>query len=351
VQAVSAGGYHSLALLSDHTMVAWGDDTYGQSTIPDPGIWINPLYAVAAGYHHNLGLTSSHSGFAFGDDTYGQSTIPEIFNNFVYAVAAGGYHNLALQRDGTVVAWGRNDYAQCDVPDDIQGRVVAVAAGDLHSMALLSDGSVRAWGSPANNRCSVPAGLNLKLFFKTPEVYVFINEIHYDNIGTDVGKAIEVAGTAGTDLTGWSLVLYNGTTGAVYTTLPLSGIIPNQQSGVGTISFPVPVLQLGSPDGMALVDPANAVIQFLSYEGSFTAIDGPAAWMDSVDIGVSESPPPPVGYSLQLTGIGNAYADFSWSPPAPATFGAVNRGQIFTALKLVEKKPKKALPWLMLLLE
>ena len=44
---------------------------------------------------------------------------------------------------------------------------------------------------------------------------VFINEIHYDNTGTDAGEAIEVAGPAGTDLTGWSLVLYNGN-GGVY---------------------------------------------------------------------------------------------------------------------------------------
>ena len=42
---------------------------------------------------------------------------------------------------------------------------------------------------------------------------VFINEIHYDNGGTDTGEAIEIAGPAGTDLTGWSLVLYNGSNG------------------------------------------------------------------------------------------------------------------------------------------
>ncbi len=40
---------------------------------------------------------------------------------------------------------------------------------------------------------------------------VFINEIHYDNTGTDAGESIEVAGPAGTDLTGWTIVLYNGT--------------------------------------------------------------------------------------------------------------------------------------------
>ena len=36
---------------------------------------------------------------------------------------------------------------------------------------------------------------------------VFINEIHYDNAGTDAGEAIEIAGPAGTNLTGWSVVL------------------------------------------------------------------------------------------------------------------------------------------------
>ena len=47
---------------------------------------------------------------------------------------------------------------------------------------------------------------------------VFVNEIHYDNDGTDAGEAIEIAGPAGTDLSGWSLVLYNGNGGVVYNT-------------------------------------------------------------------------------------------------------------------------------------
>jgi hypothetical protein len=45
---------------------------------------------------------------------------------------------------------------------------------------------------------------------------VFVNEIHYDNTGTDSGEAIEIAGPVGTDLSGWSLVLYNGASGASY---------------------------------------------------------------------------------------------------------------------------------------
>ena len=37
---------------------------------------------------------------------------------------------------------------------------------------------------------------------------VFINEIHYDNAGTDSGEFVEIAGLAGTDVTGWTVVLY-----------------------------------------------------------------------------------------------------------------------------------------------
>ena len=51
-----------------------------------------------------------------------------------------------------------------------------------------------------------------------PEAPVFINEIHYDNTSTDIGEAIEIAGPTGTDLSGWSLVLYNGSNGEPYTT-------------------------------------------------------------------------------------------------------------------------------------
>ncbi|RMF54692.1 MAG: T9SS C-terminal target domain-containing protein, partial [Bacteroidetes bacterium] len=87
--------------------------------------------------------------------------------------------------------------------------------------------------------------------------------------------------------------------------------------------------QNGAPDGLALVDAGNNVVQFLSYEGSFTAVDGPAAGLTSTDIGVSETGSTPVGYSLQLAGTGSFYEDFAWQAAAPNTFGACNTGQTF----------------------
>ena len=157
----------------------------------------------------------------------------------------------------------------------------------------------------------------------------FINEIHYDNIGKDTGEAIEVAGPAGTDLSGWALVLYNGRNGASYRTKSLSGIIPDQANGFGTIAFGFPKsIQNGAPDGIALV--ANGkVVQFLSYEGTFTAVGGPADGMTSTDIRVAESNSTPVQFSLQLKGTGTAPSDFFWSIPTRASFGGPNADQVF----------------------
>ena len=88
----------------------------------------------------------------------------------------------------------------------------------------------------------------------------------------------------------------------------------------------------------ALVNPSNTVVQFLSYEGTLTATDGPAIGMTSTDIGVAEDSLTPVGYSLQLSGTGTVYEDFTWldepdySNPRDATFSAVNSGQSFVPI-------------------
>ncbi len=161
---------------------------------------------------------------------------------------------------------------------------------------------------------------------------VFINEIHYDNAGADTGEAIEIAGPAGTDLAGWSIALYNGSASQlnVYNTINLSGVIPNQDNGFGVLAFAQAGIQNGSPDGMALVNAGNNVVQFLSYEGSFIAASGPANGLTSTDIGVSESSSTAVGSSLQLTGTGTERCDFAWAGSTPNTFGAVNTGQSFS---------------------
>lgn len=157
----------------------------------------------------------------------------------------------------------------------------------------------------------------------------WINEFHYDNDGTDTGEFVEIAGGAGTNLSGWSVVGYNGNGGSAYKTVNLSGTIADQNNGFGTLQFAFSSMQNGSPDGLALVDGTGSVVQFISYEGTMNAVGGAANGMASSDVGVSETSSTPVGHSLQLTGTGSSYADFTWQSPASATAGQPNSGQSF----------------------
>ncbi len=197
------------------------------------------------------------------------------------------------------------------------------------SLQLEGTGSVYSdfvWAVPV---LSTYDQINSNQTFTSPTQHVFINEIHYDNASSDTGEGIEVAGNAGIDLTGWSLFLYNGNGGAVYNSVPLSGIIPDQDDGHGTVSFSISGIQNGGPDGVALAAPGDSLIQFLSYEGTFVAVGGIADGLLSEDIGVSETSSTTAGFSLQLEGTGQAYADFSWAAAQANTFGLVNLNQSF----------------------
>ena len=125
-------------------------------------------------------------------------------------------------------------------------------------------------------------------------------------------EGVEIAGSAGLDLSGWSLALYNGNGGAVYGTVALGGVLPEQGEGLGTLWFAVAGLQNGSPDGLALIDPAGSVVELSSYEGTLAAVGGPAGGLLSVDIGVSEDGATALGSALQLAGSGTARGAFAW---------------------------------------
>jgi hypothetical protein len=166
---------------------------------------------------------------------------------------------------------------------------------------------------------------------------VWINEFHYDNdnagVGGDTNEGFEVAGPSHTDLSDYAVYLYNGSDGSTYGTTQLSGAIDDEFNRHGAIWFggPKNYMQNGGPDGLALVSNEGGetnLLQFISYEGEFTATDGPASGVQSVDVDVDEQPPSPVDYSLQLTGTGQGYADFNWVGPAEHSRGSLNTGQI-----------------------
>jgi hypothetical protein len=101
-----------------------------------------------------------------------------------------------------------------------------------------------------------------------------INEVDYDQVGTDVDAFVELKNTGATAaaLDGLALVLVNGGDGAEYGRVTLTGSLA---AGAHLV---VPVeMQNGAPDGLALIDTTTkALLDALSYEGEIHAatIDG-----------------------------------------------------------------------------
>jgi alpha-tubulin suppressor-like RCC1 family protein len=157
--SIAAGGEHSLGVTSDGSVIAWGRNLSGESTVPDG---LSNVIAVAAGGRSNKGFSVALRGdgrvFAWGDNDIFQTTVPAGLSNVV-AISAGTDHCLALKNDGTVVGWGFNEDGKTQSPPGLS-NVVAIAAGAEHSVALRSDGTVIAWGRNQWGQTNVPSGLS-----------------------------------------------------------------------------------------------------------------------------------------------------------------------------------------------
>ena len=158
-----------------------------------------------------------------------------------------------------------------------------------------------------------------------------INEIHYDDTGLDDNEMVEVRVTNGYDVSQMSLYMYNGKEGLqnMYSVIPLTSMdvdLVNSDAAFDYYVWDAPMsgLQNGT-DGIALVDNGD-VIEFLSYEGCFTAMDGPAARMHSIDIGVFETNGSSEMQSLQRL------EDGTWIGPLDATPGFENQTGIASDL-------------------
>jgi len=125
----------------------------------------------------------------------------------------------------------------------------------------------------------------------TATTHLVINEVDYDQVGTDGAEFIEIynPGTTGVNLSGLQVVLVNGSTSVVYDTIDLASAGTLGSHGflvVGGATVSVAAgakhvdpgwttdrVQNGAPDGVALVDTnQHAVVDVLSYEGSITAV-------------------------------------------------------------------------------
>jgi alpha-tubulin suppressor-like RCC1 family protein len=137
-KAIASGfEYTFLAVREDGTVIAWGQNSYGEATVP---LGLSNVVTVAEATH-SVALKSDGTVAVWGDNHDGQLALPAGLSNLVAISAAVGGHTLALRSDGTVAAWGDNACNQSTVPPGLS-NVVGIAAGECLSVALESDGSV-----------------------------------------------------------------------------------------------------------------------------------------------------------------------------------------------------------------
>ena len=262
VREVSAGGNHSLALMHDRTLRAWGinsdgqlgDGTTTQRTTPVAVSSLTDVTAIATGPNNSVAV-SGGALFAWGEnflrqvgdgtttDRHSPVAVVGTTGTFV-AVAQGLNHTLALTDAGVVWSWGLGTNGQLgrspaqgtgDPPGTIPGlanvTVVEIAAAGDFSMARDTLGRVWTWGRNTNGQLGRNCVFGTCIDTFAPGMISGLSGTLGIAAGTSHGLAIATNATARSWGLNSSGQLGDGTTTQRNTPVTVSGL-----SNVGAIA-------------------------------------------------------------------------------------------------------------------
>jgi len=124
---------------------------YGQTNVPAAA---TNCVAIAAGVEHCLALTAEGKVLAWGDNSSGQTNVPVAAQSGVVKITAGPFSSMALKEDGTIITWGDQRTASQNPPEAWQGRYRDIVAGrgmmgaitDLGRPVIWRHGPETGWG-------------------------------------------------------------------------------------------------------------------------------------------------------------------------------------------------------------
>ncbi|HYN10569.1 MAG TPA: hypothetical protein VES67_24510 [Vicinamibacterales bacterium] len=167
VVAISAGARHSLALLKDGTVQAWGENKWGQigdgTTVnrdtPTPVPGVRDAVAIAAGSYFSVAVLSDGTAIEWGSayENLKARPVPAPLTGAggLRSVAAGLGHVVAITQSGGVMTWGANTNYDTGrgrnattAPALVSGLrdVQTIAANTRTSTAVLASGRIMTWG-------------------------------------------------------------------------------------------------------------------------------------------------------------------------------------------------------------
>ncbi|EEF61684.1 immunoglobulin domain-containing protein [Pedosphaera parvula] len=195
--AIAAGDYYALAVQRDGTVVAWGNDSAGQSDVPEG---LANVVAVAAGENHSVALKEDGTVV-----TWGAEDIVPAGLDHVVSISASGFHSVALRDDSTVVAWGSGDFAPVGL-----SNVTAISSGFSFDLALVQTSPLMIVRQPANR--TLYSGMNARFTVgavsSLPISYQWL--ANGTNIAGATNSALTLTNIQPADSGTYSAVLNNG---------------------------------------------------------------------------------------------------------------------------------------------
>jgi alpha-tubulin suppressor-like RCC1 family protein len=189
---ISAGNYHTIGLKRDGTVVAVGNNNYGQLNVSG---W-KDIVSISAGNNHTVGLKRDGTVVAVGNENYyGQLNVSNWKD--IVSISAGDNYTIGLKKDGTVEAVGVNGEGQIDVSN--WKDIVAISAGVISTVGLKSDGTVVGVGyngcgqlnvSNWNDVVAISAEANYTVGLKADGTVVAVGENSYGQLNVSTWKDI-----------------------------------------------------------------------------------------------------------------------------------------------------------------